>query len=420
MSATNKTTNLELPVYIGSDKPTYLGDWNSTMEKIDNFSGRTSTAITEVENVAQGAVEAVGHMQSEVTEVSSTLDLLNGRISALETNDASQDTKITKLNNDVADLQTSGVDTESRLTKLESQSDLNTGNITTLQGNVSSLQTSQTAILNAITTLDDKTDGLDTRVTALEEGGTGGGTYPILNWSYVNATVTNAGYTSARVAYAHIGDTMNDALITTASDINIGSFTIELPFVAGKTIATVLNTAQLNNLLGTMQITPLHYDYMMRFYVATMSKNFDGWYPAYGKRNVEPIVLAFQNALVTLLSSTSVSQSFTVNLNTLFPFMVCDQSHTAGATGSALGLAKAGSSYVTIKFTLSRSSNTWTPGVRYGVLISAQIESSITGTVDINGISTAMNANMAEMRFLFDFMISFNYSSYFTALKDLL
>lgn len=35
MSSTNKTTNYELSQYIGSDKPSYLGDYNSDMLKID-------------------------------------------------------------------------------------------------------------------------------------------------------------------------------------------------------------------------------------------------------------------------------------------------------------------------------------------------------------------------------------------------
>ena len=35
MASTNKTTNYELSQYLGSDKPTYLGDYNSDMLKID-------------------------------------------------------------------------------------------------------------------------------------------------------------------------------------------------------------------------------------------------------------------------------------------------------------------------------------------------------------------------------------------------
>lgn len=35
MASTNKTTNYELSQYVGSDKPTYLGDYNGDMLKID-------------------------------------------------------------------------------------------------------------------------------------------------------------------------------------------------------------------------------------------------------------------------------------------------------------------------------------------------------------------------------------------------
>ena len=35
MASTNKTTNYELSQYVGSDKPSYLGDYNSDMSKID-------------------------------------------------------------------------------------------------------------------------------------------------------------------------------------------------------------------------------------------------------------------------------------------------------------------------------------------------------------------------------------------------
>ena len=35
MSATNKTTYLDLPQFIGTDVPSWLGDFNGAMEKID-------------------------------------------------------------------------------------------------------------------------------------------------------------------------------------------------------------------------------------------------------------------------------------------------------------------------------------------------------------------------------------------------
>ena len=35
MSSTNKTTNYELPQFISTDKPTWLGDFNGSMQTID-------------------------------------------------------------------------------------------------------------------------------------------------------------------------------------------------------------------------------------------------------------------------------------------------------------------------------------------------------------------------------------------------
>ena len=48
MSYTNSTPNLHLPQYIATDKPTYLGDWNASMQTID-------TVITETQATANGA-----------------------------------------------------------------------------------------------------------------------------------------------------------------------------------------------------------------------------------------------------------------------------------------------------------------------------------------------------------------------------
>lgn len=66
MSSTNKTTNYELSQYIGTDKPTYLGDYNSDMLKIDtqmkaNADGiatATSTANTASSNASTALTNA--------------------------------------------------------------------------------------------------------------------------------------------------------------------------------------------------------------------------------------------------------------------------------------------------------------------------------------------------------------------------
>ena len=70
MSATNKTLNYELPIFIDTDKPSWLGDWNGTMTKIDN-------SIKTVDGVAESGVtmanEALTTAEGAVTTANNAL-----------------------------------------------------------------------------------------------------------------------------------------------------------------------------------------------------------------------------------------------------------------------------------------------------------------------------------------------------------
>ena len=55
MSSTNKTTNYELSQFIGSDKPTFLGDYNGDMLKIDTQMKSNNTLANTAKNTADGA-----------------------------------------------------------------------------------------------------------------------------------------------------------------------------------------------------------------------------------------------------------------------------------------------------------------------------------------------------------------------------
>lgn len=72
MASTNKTTNLQLSQYIGSDKPTYLGDYNADMQKIDQGyktnADNIATAIAGVESATSTANSAV----ASATQATST------------------------------------------------------------------------------------------------------------------------------------------------------------------------------------------------------------------------------------------------------------------------------------------------------------------------------------------------------------
>ena len=75
MAATNHTTNYNLPQYIGTDKPTYLGDWNSTMGAID----------TQMKTNADNASGALSAAQTAQTNANSALSTAQGADSKADT-----------------------------------------------------------------------------------------------------------------------------------------------------------------------------------------------------------------------------------------------------------------------------------------------------------------------------------------------
>lgn len=113
MAATNHTTNYNLPQYIGTDKPTYLGDWNSTMGAIDtqmktnadNASGALSAAQTAQTNAntalstAQGADTKADTALTNAGAAQSTADnassVASSALSTANTANGKADTALT-------------------------------------------------------------------------------------------------------------------------------------------------------------------------------------------------------------------------------------------------------------------------------------------------------------------------------------
>lgn len=81
MSSTNKTTHYELSQYIGTDKPTYLGDYNADMLAIDtaiyNASDAASTAVSTANSAASTASDAATASSAATTTANSASDTAN-------------------------------------------------------------------------------------------------------------------------------------------------------------------------------------------------------------------------------------------------------------------------------------------------------------------------------------------------------
>lgn len=73
MSSTNKTTNYELSQFLGSDKPAWLGDYNTDMGKIDAQMKLNADAATAVDGKATTNATNIGTMANLTTDANSSL-----------------------------------------------------------------------------------------------------------------------------------------------------------------------------------------------------------------------------------------------------------------------------------------------------------------------------------------------------------
>lgn len=77
MSYTNHTTNLNLPIYEAQDKPSYLGDWNETMESLDTGYG----AVKTIEKNVDALETSVGKVTESVKEANNAIKTLETSVS---------------------------------------------------------------------------------------------------------------------------------------------------------------------------------------------------------------------------------------------------------------------------------------------------------------------------------------------------
>lgn len=99
MSSTNKTPNYKLSQYIGTDKPTYLGDYNGDMSKIDNQLKENADSASNAASAA-GAAQAVAEKASQsVQSLNDSVTANSADIASLKTKNAQQDSSIQNASN---------------------------------------------------------------------------------------------------------------------------------------------------------------------------------------------------------------------------------------------------------------------------------------------------------------------------------
>ena len=72
MTATNETTNYKLPLFTDNDQPTWLGDFNGAMDKIDDAMNGIGANASTALSAANNAVNRVGTVETTMTNVQTT------------------------------------------------------------------------------------------------------------------------------------------------------------------------------------------------------------------------------------------------------------------------------------------------------------------------------------------------------------
>lgn len=99
MSSTNKTTNYNLSQYIGTDKPTYLGDYNSDMLKIDTQLKANADSASNAASAAGAAQAVAGDASKNVQNLNDSVTANSADIASLKTKNAQQDSSIQNASN---------------------------------------------------------------------------------------------------------------------------------------------------------------------------------------------------------------------------------------------------------------------------------------------------------------------------------
>lgn len=104
-SSTNHTTNYELSQYIGTDKPTYLGDYNSDMSKIDanlklvsNTADSASSTATSANTLAQTAKDRADSAYTLADTANTTANTANNTAGTALSNSITNQTNINRFN----------------------------------------------------------------------------------------------------------------------------------------------------------------------------------------------------------------------------------------------------------------------------------------------------------------------------------
>ena len=121
MSSTNKTTNYNLSQFVGTDVPSYLGDYNSDMSKIDKAIGDVANSQGSVEQSVVGLTTEVQGLSTQVSGVSTRVQQLQTTVTQIDSAYKQADTALSqRITANANNIQANTTAIESANTAIES------------------------------------------------------------------------------------------------------------------------------------------------------------------------------------------------------------------------------------------------------------------------------------------------------------
>ena len=152
MSYTNHTPNYNLPQYVGTDKPTFLGDFNNAMTTIDTQmhnnaqnAGEGIAALQQAQNALSETQETLTEVQTEVANVSGIAANVNTNVQQALTaaNDAT-----TAANNATSQIQPAVTAANKASADAQAAQQVANGNVTTLNNLAERVSTLESEMAN--------------------------------------------------------------------------------------------------------------------------------------------------------------------------------------------------------------------------------------------------------------------------------
>lgn len=235
MSATNLTKNLKLPQFVASDKPSWLGDVNGSMLKIDNGYGTLAGDISKANDTASSAKSQSDANTQTLTNVNSELENQGNRITALEAGGGTEqlEQRVNTLSTDVESLQTRADTFEEEIaengksiTALKSRVDTLEPKVKTNADNITSLQTQTSGFSESIQNLTTEQSDINSRLSVTSATATNALTNSNQNSTRITALsnqIDSLDFNVLSVIPALVGDSTYGGIVTqNVSVINKG------------------------------------------------------------------------------------------------------------------------------------------------------------------------------------------------------